>query len=149
MPNNASTPDSRVTRILDELAKSVSQVDLSSIAQLPYERDLRLLRHVSQLWSGNNSADGDHNVQSSVSLPFRTIRNSTQNTLQVDETVADCLRVQLWLDPLLPPAYHSPHYQPGLLRLGQPAVDQKLQPLMEVTKPLPRFPLLLVGSAVQ
>jgi hypothetical protein len=66
--------------------------------------------------------------------------------LDADVGSGDLSRLQLSLNPLLPPSSISPDDSSVLLRLSAPSVDAQFQPAMDVVKPGQRFALLLVGS---
>ncbi|KAI0068134.1 hypothetical protein BV25DRAFT_1793601 [Artomyces pyxidatus] len=120
--------------------------------------DLKLLRKLADLWGPEwveIIALFDERLKSLI--PEQPLSNgSTETPDDTDRILSDFVsRSQILFAPLLPPSppptqsikpTQKDRRSDGLLLFGMPAVEQQVQPAMELVKPGPRFGLLLVGS---
>ncbi|KAL6310178.1 hypothetical protein BKA93DRAFT_814474 [Sparassis latifolia] len=113
--------------------------------------DLAFLRRVACMWGDGEWLKVVQQLDARmVQLRSKLIEHGASETqLEFDGALSEYLsRTQTLIHPLLPPS-PSPSVKSkstSLLRHGQPAVEQHVQPVLELVKPSPRFGLLLVGG---
>ncbi|GBE77732.1 hypothetical protein SCP_0106140 [Sparassis crispa] len=113
--------------------------------------DLAFLRRVACMWGDGEWLKVVQQLDTRmVQLRSKLIEQGASETqLEFDGALSEYLsRTQTLIHPFLPPS-PSPSVKSkstSLLRHGQPAVEQHVQPVLELVKPSPRFGLLLVGG---
>ncbi|KZT30827.1 hypothetical protein NEOLEDRAFT_1053694 [Neolentinus lepideus HHB14362 ss-1] len=116
--------------------------ELSGVSANDIFPDLLFLRKVIELWG-----DGWHDVSELITSAMEKL-GTELNTVSEDSISDSLFRTQLLLEPLLPrmALKGNSGKQTALLRLGPPAPESTVNPVIDLVKPSVRFGLLLVES---